>query len=138
MIYFHGGPATKGEPHSRASAGDGRELSVLLGPLDGYRHGVIPVPVRIYNLTLDRCLIESHEPEQHNGQRMQLEIALPEENWICVDAEVSNIREGYGYVAYFVNVPPDTHRLIERAIRAYSQKLIHTRDEIERDEIVTR
>ena len=95
--------------------GDRRD-SALVGPLYGCRCGEIRAPLRISNLTPAGCLIESREPEQV-GVRMQLEIALPEDGWIYVNAEVSSILDGCGYVVAFLDLPAEAQNRIERAIR---------------------
>lgn len=108
--------AADGGAPPRVRASDRRGPAALVGPLSGYRGGVDPVPVRISNLTPAGCLIESPEPEQV-GLRMQLEIALPEDGWIHVNAEVSNVLGGCGYVVQFLDPSPETLERIERAIQ---------------------
>ena len=116
MAHFLRCFAADGGAVSGARAGD-RRAAALVGPLYGYRGGVDPVPVRISNLSPAGCLIESPEPEQV-GLQMQLEIALPEDGWIHVNAEVANVLDGCGYLVHFFDVSADTLDRIERAIRS--------------------
>jgi len=116
MLHFPSCFAADGEATPRMRTGDRRRSTALVGPLSGYRCSVNRTPTRISNLTPAGCLIESHEPEQV-GLRMQLEIALPEDGWIYVDAEVSSILDGCGYVVNFLDLPAEILNRIERAIR---------------------
>jgi hypothetical protein len=47
---------------------------------------------------------------------MTLEILLPEDGWIQVNAEVASILDGCGYVVSFPELPADTRSRIARAI----------------------
>jgi hypothetical protein len=116
MVHLPSCFAAEREATPRTRAGQRGGSPALVGPLYGYRCGVIRAPIRISNLTPAGCLIESHEPEQV-GVRMKLEIALPEDGWIHVHAEVSSMLDGCGYVVYFLDLPAETHNRIERAIQ---------------------
>jgi PilZ domain len=84
-------------------------------PFNGRRQGPIPLPIHIHDLSAGGCLIQSfHEVEP--GRRMTLEIELPDEGWITVEAESLYMREDYGYAVAFVNVPDDTREKLERAL----------------------
>ena len=85
------------------------------GPFDGRRVELLTVPVRIYDLSLGGCLIESHH-QQAPGRRFTLEIELPGEGWLRLEAESLYARDGYGFAARFLDIPDVTRRQLERAL----------------------
>ena len=46
---------------------------------------------------------------------MTLEIELPVEGWIRVEAQSLYVREGFGFAVHFVEMPATTHARLERA-----------------------
>lgn len=85
------------------------------GPFDGRRFDLWTVPLRIYDLSLGGCLIESlHEPGP--GQRFTLQIDLPGEGWIDVQVESLYVREGYGFAARFLEMTDDARMRLERVL----------------------
>jgi hypothetical protein len=86
------------------------------GPFDGRRvEMLMTVPLRIYDLSMGGCLIEAHH-EQRAGQRFTLEIDLPREGWVEVQAESLYVREGYGFAARFVEMSDEARQRLERGL----------------------
>jgi hypothetical protein len=96
-----------------------RDLRVA-GPFDGQWVGALTVPLRIHDLSLGGCLIQAYH-EQAPGRRFTLEIELPDEGWIGVEAESIYVREGYGFAARFLNMDDETRDILERVIRRLSK-----------------
>ena len=94
-----------------------RRFARVRGPFDGRRVGLLTVPVTVYDLGVGGCLIHSFH-EEPAGRRFTLEIELPVEGWIQVEALSLYVREGYGFAVYFVEMDETTrqrlHRVIER------------------------
>jgi hypothetical protein len=86
------------------------------GPFDGRRvEMLMTVPLRIYDLSMGGCLIEAHH-EQRPGQRFALEIDLPGEGWVEMQAESLYVREGYGFAARFREMTDEARQRLERAL----------------------
>ena len=92
-----------------------RDLRVA-GPFDGRWVGALTVPLRIHDLSMGGCLIQAYH-EQAPGRRFTLEIELPHEGWIEVEAESIYVREGYGFAARFVAMTDETRDALLRVIR---------------------
>ena len=84
-------------------------------PFDGRRVGLLTVPVTIYDLSVGGCLIHAFHDEPV-GRRFTLEIEVPVEGWIQVEAQSLYVREGYGFAVHFVEMDAATHDRLERAI----------------------
>ena len=91
------------------------------GPFDGRWVGLLTVPLRIYDLSMGGCLIQAYH-EQPPGRRFTLEIELPDEGWIELEAESINVREGYGFAARFVEMTEETRASLDRVIRQLSRQ----------------
>ena len=87
----------------------------MKGPFDGRRLGLLDLPVRIHDLSVGGCLIESHH-EAVMGRRFQLEVELPGEGWVCVDAEALYLRENFGFAAKFIGMQEDAGVKLARAV----------------------
>jgi len=85
------------------------------GPFEGRRVSALTVPIRIHDLSVGGCLIESFH-EQPPGRRMTLEIDLPVIGWLTVEAESLYTREGYGFAVKFVDLPDETRAKLEDAV----------------------
>jgi hypothetical protein len=92
-----------------------RDLRVA-GPFDGQWVGALTVPLRIHDLSVGGCLIQAYH-EQAPGRRFTLEIDLPDEGWIEIEAESIYVREGFGFAARFVNVDDETREILTGFIR---------------------
>ena len=101
-------------PHPGSSGSERRSVRIR-GPFDGRRVGLLTVPVTIYDLSVGGCLIHAFH-EEPAGRRFALEIELPAEGWIQVQAQSLYMREGYGFAVYFVEMDEATRERIERVI----------------------
>jgi PilZ domain-containing protein len=103
------------ENRSRSFAADRRRFFRICHSFEGRRRGILTVPIRIYDLSVGGCLIESRYPESR-GRRLELDIDLPWEGWTTLDAQIVNIRPEYGYGVQFVGVPEDIRRRLDRVV----------------------
>ena len=85
------------------------------GPFDGRRMGPLTAPVRIHDLSVGGCLIESHH-EVAIGRRFRLQIDLPGEGWISLEAETLHEREHHGFAVGFIDLDEANRGRIERTI----------------------
>jgi hypothetical protein len=92
-----------------------RQATRVPGPFDGRRLGALSVALRIHDLSVGGCLIESYY-EASVGRRIQLEIELPYAGWIRLNAEILYLRPDYGFAVKFVDVPERTRGQLERVI----------------------
>src|SRR5262249_31071058 len=63
----------------------------VLGPLVGGRGALLPVPIRIHDLSAGGALIECFH-EEAVGRRITIEIELPFEGWVTLNAEIVSLR----------------------------------------------
>jgi hypothetical protein len=101
---------------SASVAADRRRFLRIVHSFEGRRHGILPVPIRICDLSLGGCLIESRHPERR-GRRLRIDIDLPWEGWTTVDSEVATVRPEYGYGVQFVDLSDAIRRRFERVIK---------------------
>jgi hypothetical protein len=98
------------------TAGDNRRTHRrVLGPFVGRRGTLLAVPVRIHDLSVGGSLIECFH-EERVGRRITVEIELPIEGWVTLEAEIVAIRQNYGYAVKWVNVPPEAQWKLELTI----------------------
>jgi uncharacterized OsmC-like protein len=90
------------------------ELRVA-GPFAARRVGPLPTPLRIHDLSLGGCLVECYY-DVAAGRRITLQIELPGEGWITVDAEALYVRENFGFAVRFVELSDANRDRIERTI----------------------
>ena len=95
---------------------DRRRFSRICHSFEGRRGGILPVPIRICDLSLGGCLVESRYPEAR-GRRLEIEIDLPWEGWTTFDSEIVTIRPDYGYGVQFVGVPDAIRRRLDGVIK---------------------
>lgn len=113
---------TQANPDQQDADGASRRQDTRVpGPFDGRWVGALTLPLRIHDLSEGGCLIQAYH-DQPPGKRFTLEIELPYEGWISVEAESLYIRSGYGFAARFLDVPDDTKARLERVIRRLSTK----------------
>jgi hypothetical protein len=93
------------------------------GPFDGRRISEGMVELRIVNLSVTGCLIQSTHGAPP-GERVALEIDLPYEGTVRLDAESVNKRPG-GYAVKFVNMEDDVREKLERVIEWQVSKSWH-------------
>jgi len=93
-----------------------RQHQRVHGPFDGWRIDLLDVPVRIYDLSLGGCFVNSVNP-QRAGVRLLLKIDLPGEGSIRVHAETLYQRPG-GFAVRFVDVDVETAQHLVRTVDA--------------------
>ena len=93
------------------------------GPFEGRRLGALSVVVHIHDLSAGGCLIQSFH-DVPVGRQMKLEIDLPYEGTVRLNAESVNTRPDYGFAVKFVDVPDDVRDKLDRVI----ERLLTDRD----------
>ncbi len=101
---------------SRVVAADRRRFFRICHSFEGRRRGILTVPIRICDLSVGGCLIESRYPESR-GRLLELDLDLPWEGWTTVNAEIANIRPEYGYGVQFIGLPEAIRRRLDRVIK---------------------
>src|SRR5215208_4337269 len=89
-----------------ASGPAARKFDRVHGPFDGCRLGKLEVPVRIYDLSLGGCFVNSTAVHRV-GAKLVLKIGLPGEGEVTVNAEVRNLRPEIGFGVCFLEIDPD-------------------------------
>jgi hypothetical protein len=87
----------------------------LAGPLEGYRLGASDIPVRIYDLTPQGCLVEMSFGTL-SGRDIRLQIDLPGEGWTVVHCETLHIAGHNAFAVKFIRLDEETRTRIGRAI----------------------
>lgn len=100
---------------------DRRQHARVLGPFDGWRISVLPIPVQIYNLSPGGCFVNSLS-EQKPGIRVVLEIELPGEGRIKVTGETLYAKPDFGYAVHFVDMPAELAARIDAALRRLNEE----------------
>ena len=90
-------------------------VRLIAGPLDGYRLGATDIPVRIYDLSREGCLVELSFGTL-SGRGIRLQIDLPGEGWTVVQCESLHIAGHNAFAVRFVRLDEETRSRIERAI----------------------
>jgi hypothetical protein len=93
----------------------------VIGPFKARWCGALTVPLVIHDLSVGGGLILSSNMALP-GKLMTLEIDLPGEECITVQAQPLHIRPGVGFVVKFVNVPDALDMKLQRLVTglAYS------------------
>jgi PilZ domain-containing protein len=91
----------------------------VLGPFVGRRGTLLPVPIRVHDLSVGGALIECFH-EERLGRRITVEIELPVEGWVTLTAEIASIRPNYGYAVKWVDVLPEVQWKLEITIERIS------------------
>ena len=119
-------PAYAVEPARSVAAnhqtgGDGginrRAFPRAAGPFDGRRIGALETPIKIFDLSVGGCFINSMH-EQQPGVTMVLMIDLPDQPSITVTAQSLYSRAEFGFAVLFINVNSSTQAKLEQAVRA--------------------
>lgn len=111
--------------------GGRRRAPRVPGPFDGRRIGESTVDIRIHGLSVVGCLIQSAH-DVPVGRQMTVEIDLPYEGTVTLEAESVNTRRGYGFAVQFVSMTDDVRAALERVIEWRVTALWH--DEPRRDQ----
>jgi hypothetical protein len=86
------------------------------GPFDARRVGASGAHVRVMDLSVGGCLIESLH-EEKVGERFTLEIELPQEGWISVQAETLYLKSGHELAVRFVDMSDEARRILQTVVR---------------------
>jgi hypothetical protein len=79
------------------------------------RGALLPVPIRIHDLSAGGALIECFH-EESVGRRVTIEVELPVEGWVTLKAEIVSVRPNYGYAVRWVDVPANVQWKVELTI----------------------
>lgn len=101
-------------------AANRRQHVRVAGPFDGRRLGVIPIEVRIYDLSQGGCFVNSMH-EQKSGVVIVLEIDVPGEGWIRVKGQTLYAKPEFGFAVRFVEMSEELSARIERASRQMAE-----------------
>lgn len=104
-----------GTPKGGANKPPTKRPPRVAGPFDARTLGALELPLRIHDLSIGGCLIESYH-DVPVGRRIQLEIDMPGEGWVAVQAEALYQRENYGFAVKFVDVDAETRVKLARAV----------------------
>lgn len=102
-------------PDGTVAGAEARKWPRVKGPFDGKWITDLTLPLRIHDLSMGGCLVESYHPRPA-GQRFTLELCLPMEGWISVEAETLYSRADYGYAVRFTHMADDERGRLERAL----------------------
>jgi hypothetical protein len=87
----------------------------IAGPLEGYRLGVTDVPVRVFDLTLDGCLVELSFGTL-TGRNIRLQVDVPGEGWTLLHCETLHIAGDNAFAVKFVRMEEEIRARIWRAL----------------------
>jgi len=87
----------------------------VAGPFQGRRLGAISTDLTIHDLSLTGCLIESFHDVQV-GRRMTIEIDLPSEATVRLEAESVNTRPNFGFAVKFLDMTPQVRVHLARTV----------------------
>ena len=100
----------------RGSRSRRRHVRVAV-PCDGYRASLPDTPVRIVDLGLGGCFVNSAH-EQKDRSRLILRINLPREGVVTLNAETVYRRPAVGFALRFVDVNAETSARLTRTVEA--------------------
>jgi hypothetical protein len=86
------------------------------GPFDGRRIGALETPIKIFDLSVGGCFVNSMH-EQQPGVTMVLKIDLPDQPSIIVTAQSLYSRAEFGFAVVFINANSSTQAKLEQAVR---------------------
>jgi hypothetical protein len=109
-------------PKSGSMEQSRRKYDRIPGPFDGRRDGLIETPVRLYDLSMGGCFVNSLH-DQEVGTIMCLKLDLPYEGWITAKAETVHKRLGFGYAVRFIEMSREDEASLERSIRQLQNRL---------------
>jgi PilZ domain len=87
----------------------------VAGPFEARSLGALELPLRVHDLSIGGCLIESYH-DVAMGRRIQLEIDMPGEGWVALQGETVYLRENFGFGVKFVDVDAETRVKLARAV----------------------
>jgi hypothetical protein len=100
---------------STESSGNTRAYRRIRGPFDAVRVGLLEFKVRLYDLSVGGCLIDSLTAvtAQHP---IRLRITLPDGNAVTVRGQIVLPPRDIGYAVRFIDLDAETRGTIERAL----------------------
>jgi len=87
----------------------------VAGPFEARRVGPLPTPLRVHDMSSGGCLVECYY-DVASGRRITLQIDLPGEGWITVEAEALHLRDNFGFAVRFAELSDANRGRIERTI----------------------
>ena len=93
-----------------------RRYARVAGPFEGYRVGVMDVPVTIHDLSEGGCFVNSLGAAPAVGRTLALRIDLPGEGWIALKCQAVYVNPEFGFAVSFVNVPPEVENKLARVV----------------------
>jgi hypothetical protein len=97
------------------------------GPFPGKRLGLLDMPVRICNLGLGGCFVESSH-DAIAGEEIVLEADLPRENTLVLTGIIPSRPQDVGFGVRFVDLPEETRealrRVVSRCLRPKTRRAI--------------
>jgi hypothetical protein len=102
-------------PSDNKGGGSRRRAPRVPGPFEGRRIGEPTVDIRIHGLSIVGCLIQSAH-DVPVGRQITIEIDLPYESTVTLEAESVNTRPGYGFGVTFVSMTDEVREALERII----------------------
>ena len=100
---------------STGNDSDRRTHRRIRGPFDAVRLGLLEFRLRIYDLSVGGCLIESLA-EITPGHPIRLRITLPDGDPVTVRGHVTRPLPDIGFAVRFVDLDAATRERIERAL----------------------
>ena len=96
------------------------------GPFQGKRVGLLDLPVRICNLGLGGCFVESSH-DSVAGEEIVLQADLPGENTLTLTGVIISRPQDVGFAVRFVDLPQETRdalkRVVSRCLRQKTRRL---------------
>jgi hypothetical protein len=114
-------PACQPSQSLPATSEDRREHRRFKGPFDGRRVAMLDTPVRIYDLSLGGCFINSTH-EQKPGIALTLQIELPGKGEITVEAETLQRQVEGGFAVRFTHIEPDDAMRFHCALKRLEER----------------
>ncbi|HEY7284528.1 MAG TPA: PilZ domain-containing protein [Vicinamibacterales bacterium] len=114
-------PARQPSEPVPATFEDRREHRRFKGPFDGHRVAMLDTPVQIYDLSLGGCFINSTH-EQKPGVALTLQIELPGEGQVTVEAETLPRQVQGGFAVRFTHMDPDAAMRFHCALKRLEER----------------
>jgi hypothetical protein len=104
------------EPTPASEPKDRRRHTRVRGRFEGRQLGAINMRILIHDISETGCFVDSYH-EERSGRRLTLEVHLPDDGWITVQAEVVCSRPG-GFAVQFIETPEETRARLARFVAA--------------------
>jgi PilZ domain len=113
------------EPAPAGEGKDRRRHARIRGRFEGRQLGAINMRILIHDISETGCFVDSYH-EERSGRRLTLEVHLPDDGWITVQAEVVCSRPG-GFAVQFIETPDETRTRLARFVAARAGSLVNPR-----------